>query len=66
MKFITVVNNRASYSLVAHMYSVSSFLILAKYSVSHFHHSEYIIYSLLVLILWGLLRQNTLLHKLTG
>jgi hypothetical protein len=61
MKFITVVNKRAGYSHVAHMYSVSYFLILAKYSVTIFHNSEYITYSLLVLISRGILRQNTLL-----
>jgi len=66
MKFSTVIINRADYSHVAHMYSVSSFVILAKYSVTLLHHSEYINYSLLVLISWELLRQNTLLRKITG
>ena len=65
MKFITVVNKRAGYSHVAQMNSVNSSVILAKYSVTLFHHSEYITYSLLVLISRDLLRQNTLLHTMT-
>ena len=40
--------------------------ILAKYSVSFFHRPEHISCTLLMLLSCGPLRQNTLLHKMTG
>jgi hypothetical protein len=58
MYFVSVVNEGMGYSHVACTHLLLGFFISAKYSMSHFHHSEHITYSLLMLLSWGLFRQN--------
>jgi hypothetical protein len=66
MTTVNVVNERVDYNHVAYMLSVDFFPFLAKYSVPPLQCTEQITYSLLMLLSYGLLRQNMLLINTNG
>jgi hypothetical protein len=65
VKYFNDVKERAGYSHAAYMASFGFFPILAKDYLSLFHSTAHIKYGILMLLSWSLLRQNTLLHKMT-
>ena len=66
MTTVNVVNERGGYNYVAYMLSVDFFPLSAKYSVPLLQCTEHITHNLLMLLSYGLFRQNTLLNKMSG